>query len=160
MLEGQEELAALLMELARDDANATALAAAVRQESAWANYYAAWQLRLEGATPDEWKPEAEEARQQFRWLAESALPGSAEREAFEKDLEATIRLEQMDLGTLMARPKPKNCPNCSGLCQRKRKKCQSQCRGKGPSRGQQQDARKEIKEQHGAGLNGLGDGGS
>ncbi|MEN6451692.1 MAG: hypothetical protein ABFC96_14465, partial [Thermoguttaceae bacterium] len=119
-------------------------------ELAESSYYAAWIMRLEGATPDEWKPEAERARQQYRLLAERAdVDKDATSELFQRNLEATIRLEQMDFNTLLAKPLPKKCCNCKNLSQRKRKQCQSQC--KKPGGKKEKDARKEIN--NGAGLN-------
>ena len=89
-------------------------------ELARSSYYAAWIMRLEGAAADEWKPEAERARQQFRLLAERAEDGKSQDAAlFKRNLEATIRLEQMDLNTLLAKPLPKKCCNCKSLSQRK-----------------------------------------
>ena len=65
MLEGQQQLAQLLTDLQEDEHADKQLLADVRYESAWASYYAAWQMRLDGGTADQWKPEAEQARQQF-----------------------------------------------------------------------------------------------
>jgi hypothetical protein len=133
-------------------------------ELARSSYYAAWIMRLEGAAPDEWKPEAERARQQYRLLAERAESRLSLRESsaggdaadaglFKRNLEATIRLEQMDLSTLLARPLPKKCCNCKNLSQRKRKQCQAQCKA-GGKKEDKQDIRKVIKKQQtGAGIN-------
>ncbi len=123
-------------------------------ELARSSYYAAWIMRLEGAAADEWKPEAERARQQFRLLAERAEDGKSQDAAlFKRNLEATIRLEQMDLNTLLAKPLPKKCCNCKSLSQRKRKQCQAQCKAAGKKE-DKQDIRKVIKQQQtGAGIN-------
>jgi hypothetical protein len=167
--EGQSELEGMLSELesprdaARPDAE---LLAAVRHELASASYHTAWLLRLEGASADEWLPECEQARQQFRLLAEDGRDAGA-ADAMKRNLEAAIRLERMDLTTLLATPKPKNCPNCKNLAQRKRKQDQSRSasNSKSDSKGdpqqdpQKQDARKSIKSNN-AGLNGTGGKGS
>jgi hypothetical protein len=154
ILEGQERLAKTLEELEASDQDALALAAAARYELGVSSYYAAWIMRLEGGTAEEWLPEAERARQQFRLLAEQA--DAVDPEVSQRSLEATIRLEQMDLSDLLARPRPKNCPNCKGgLCQRKRKQAASRCNSgnkEGTPKPGQQDARKEIKQESGAGL--------
>jgi hypothetical protein len=161
--EGQEQLESLVTDLENDPAADTQLLASVRSELATTSYYAAWMMRLEGATPDEWKPEAERARQQFRLLAEreAVSVGASATEAqivSAKNLEAVIRLEQMSLEELMARPLPKNCcSNCKNLCQKKRQQCASRCRvdskeGKRKQAQEQEDGtRKEIKKTNRAG---------
>jgi hypothetical protein len=166
LIEGQDSLEKLLAELDADGRAGDEIGTAVRHELATAGYYTAWLMRLEGAVADEWKPEAESARQQFRLLAEQAQAAArpAARAARE-NLEATIRLEQMDLSELMACPLPKNCPNCcKNLCQKKRKQCQSRCNepspGKPSQKDEPKDARREIKRSQSAGLNERGERGS
>src|SRR5262249_5114809 len=128
IVEGQEQLEKTLRALESEGRGETEVAVAARHELAASSYYAAWLMRLQGARPDEWKPEAERARQQFRLLAEGGLgneqaariaAGSLDEahdsdsgSVFRQNLEATIRLERMDLGELLARPLPKNCPKC------------------------------------------------
>jgi len=163
LIAGQEQLETLLEEMENDLSADATLRAAVRHDLATSSYYAAWIMRLEGAETDEWKQEAERARQQFRLLAEQADeiygPGSTEKRTAQENLEATIRLEQMDLRTLMARPLPKNCcSNCNGLCQKKRKQSASRCKssqeddGKKKKGQQPDDARQEIKKTNSAGV--------
>ncbi|MCC6320225.1 MAG: hypothetical protein IT438_02175 [Phycisphaerales bacterium] len=112
----------------------------LRATTAESSYYTAWVMRLEGATEEEWKPETEKARQNYRLLAESGVDDARVEDA-KKNLEAVIRLEQMDLNELKARPLPKKCNCKSGCCQKKREQRLSQCKGNGkkPS-----DNRKEI----------------
>ena len=90
------------------------------------SYYAAWVMRLEGATHDEWSGVAEEARQQYRLLAEHGEAGQTG--AAQKNLEAAVRLERMGLTELMAKPLPKQC---QGMCNKnlKEKMCK-RCNGK------------------------------
>lgn len=159
ILEGEAQLQTLLEELQTARRPDAELLTAVRHELATTGYFMAWLMRLEGATAEEWKPEAELARQHFRLLAEQADSPGDEPTAFHKNLEATIRLEQMDLSELKAKPLPKKCPNpscCRNLSQRKRQQCKSRCQspGKDKKKKNQQpnDARKEINEQKGAGL--------
>lgn len=158
MIAGQENLEALLEELEPGTERDGELARAVRHELATASYYAAWLMRLEGASPEEWKPETERARRQFRLLAERSEKNDVEADVFKRNLEAAIRLERMDLSELLAKPLPKDCPKCKNLSQRKRKQCQSRCKeqakGKGKKKKKKEDARKKIKvENQGAGLN-------
>ena len=70
MIEGQEQLQKLLTRLEANPDQDPELRKTVSAELAAASYYTAWVMRLEGATAEEWKPEAEQARQQFRLLAE------------------------------------------------------------------------------------------
>jgi len=148
MIEGQEQLTKLLQRLEDDFQGDAALKTSVTHELATASYYTAWLMRLEGATAEEWMPEAERARQQFRLLAEKTEADDGQADAFRKNLEATIRLEQMDLDALKARPLPKKCGNCKNLSQRKRKQCQSRCKGPGKPK----DARQKIQQSRGATL--------
>jgi len=159
IVEGQERLEKTLAELAAAGQDSSPITQSARYELATSSYYAAWLMRLEGATTEEWKAEAEVARQNFRLLAETAVSNVAygrDGNPFERSLEATIRLEQMDLSELLARPLPKNCPNCkSGLCQKKRKQCASRCNSDGKKKGEkkeEQDARKDVKKTNRAGL--------
>jgi hypothetical protein len=155
MIEGQEQLEKLLTRMEQEPETDLHLRTSVASELASANYYAAWIMRLEGATAEEWKAEAEQSRQQFRFLAEqAAAAGDPDAEAFQRNLEAVIRLEQMDLSVLKAQPLPKKCCQCKNLSQRKRK--QAQARSKGGKK--TEDIRKQI--QKGAGLNEREKGGS
>ncbi len=124
-----------------------AIAREARHELASASYAAAWLMRLEGASPDEWKPDAEQARQQFRMLAED---GGALADPASRNLEATVRLERMDLSELQGLPLPSNCKcNSKNLSQRRRQ--QRESHGHKPNPQQQQkkdeDAREQIKQQ-------------
>jgi hypothetical protein len=158
LVEGQDRLEKTLAELIQTNQGDAAVARDARYELATASYYAAWIMRLEGATAEEWKPEAEAARQHFRLLAETTkdLPVTGGSNAFERSVEATVRLEQMDLSDLRAKSLPKNCPNCkNGLCQKKRKQAAGRCKAPGKKEGkgeEKQDARQEVKKNNGAGL--------
>jgi hypothetical protein len=167
LVEAQDQLEALVVELEKDPTPASReLLAAARHESATAAYYAAWLMRLEGATPEEWKVETERARQQFHLLAEQAAAAGDERaESYQKNLEAAIKLEQMDLTALLGKPPPKKCPGgCKNLSQRKRQQCQSRCQSdqekqEGKDK-KPDDARQEVKRDRGAGINSGGGKGS
>lgn len=99
------------------------LALEVRESLASSQYYAAWLMRLEGADRQEWTIPADQARQNYRMLAEvSGKAGDARLTDREKNLEATIRLAQMDLSELQGLPLPKQCSGCKNCSQ----KCRSQ----------------------------------
>ena len=121
------------------EAGDAGLEEAVRSELATQRYFAAWLMRLEGGTRDEWWPEAELAREHFRLLAEDA--GEDRATPYAKNVEAVIRLQQMDLNELMALPLPKNCScNCQGLCKSKSSCKDGQCKKPGSKK----DGRSKI----------------
>lgn len=130
-----------------------ALVREIRAALASAEYYAAWLMRLEGAATEEWMAETESSRQHFRLLAEQAKPMqlAALGTDYQKNLEAVIRLERMDLSELKALPLPKQCKNCSNCSSQCRKQRQSAC--KNPGNGKSEDAREKIskEKQSGAG---------
>lgn len=113
----------------------------LRKTIANAQYYMTWLMRLEGEPREQWEPDIEAARQNYKLLAEAAhaTGNTAEAEKLEGDLEASIRLARMDLSELQALALPKQCQGCcSGNCKGK-------CKGKGrkPNAGQNkpEDAR-------------------
>ncbi len=144
ILEGMNRLETLVGELDAEGSSRSETGKDARSALASAAYYATWVMRLEGAAADEWKPMAERARQDFRLLAEQAAATNDEdAPALQRNLEATIRLEQMDLTELVALPLPKQCSSCSGnLSQRCRDQRLSKCKGGSK---QNKDARQKIK---------------
>ena len=115
---------------------------AVRRTLAGAQYYAAWLMRLENAPTEEWMEHAENARQNFRLLAEQTQADQAEAaEDYPMNLEAVIRLQRMDLSELQGMPLPKKCQGC--------KNCSQKCRGQKESRSQQ--PKEKPKDARGAG---------
>lgn len=105
------------------------------------HYWAAWLMRLEGAAAGEWEPVADQARQHFRYLAESAPSGT---DAQKKNLESTIRLIRMDLSELQGLPLPKECQackNCSGQCKSQR---EGRCKSDKMS-DEKKDARQQVQ---------------
>jgi tetratricopeptide (TPR) repeat protein len=104
----------------------------VRGALASAQYYAAWLMRLENAPTEEWMEQAENARQNFRLLAEQTqvgAPGAAED--FQKNLESVIRLQRMDLSELQGLPLPKKCQGCKNCSQKCRGQKESRCKNPG-----------------------------
>jgi hypothetical protein len=127
---GIESLETLLEEV---DGNDVELAEAVRAELGSQRYFAAWLMRLEGSEAKDWKPEAELARQHFRMLAEQSDADTAE--AYKRNVEAVVRLEEMDLSELLALPLPKNCSgNCKNLTESKSKCKGGNCKKPGDGR--------------------------
>jgi len=139
-LEAAKQFEELIAKQEASDAPDQAALTELRGKLGEVAYYTAWVMRVEGATADEWKPETEKSRQQFRLLSET-LDDDADSESFKKNLEATIRLEQMDLSELLALPLPKDCCcNCKNLSDQKRKQRMSQCKKPG-----EKDGREKIK---------------
>jgi len=122
----------------------------LRSALAGGQYYEGWLMRLEGATADEWLQPVEAARQNFRLLAENTSETKLAAD-FKKNLEATIRLERMDLSELQGQPLPKKCSGCRNVSQKCRCQSQSKCENKGE---------KEKKDARGAGFNDVPKGGS
>ena len=106
--EARHELETLVDELVKDpDADANMLVDA-RSSLANAQYYTTWLMRLEGAAREEWEPEIEAARQNYRWSAEQALAQNDTELAStgRENLESAIRLERMKLEDLQGLPLP------------------------------------------------------
>jgi len=118
---------------------------------ATAQYYAGWLMRLEGAAAEEWLLPTENARQHFRLLAEETA-GTKAAADYEKNLEATIRLQRMDLSELQGLPLPKFCSGCKNVSQKCRSQRESKCEGQGEQ--------EEKKDARGAGFNEVPKGGS
>jgi len=147
--EAMEVMESLLTEMQNVKADES-LQREVRRSLGSARYYAAWLMRLEGAPTEEWLVQAESARQHFRLLAEDSNDTTLKKD-FEKNLEATVRLEQMDLSELQGLPLPKKCSGCKNVCQKCRGQNKSKCENPGD---------KEKKDARGAGFNQIPKGGS
>jgi hypothetical protein len=164
LLEGQQRLHTLLSELERDKAAPGELVRSTRHALAESGYLAAFVMRCEGAGPDDWMPQAETARQNFRLLAEQDGSDGAEmREAALKNLEATIKLQQMDLSQLLAARPPKKCKGCKNLAKRQKKDRGGQCESDEGNQQRQpqqpQDVRQNIRKSQGV-MNQVGGSGS
>lgn len=146
--EAMEAMDSMLTEARREKVD-VALEREIRGSLASAEYYAAWLMRLESAPVEEWLLFAESARQNFRLLAEQTA-GTRAASDYERNLEATIRLERMDLSELQGLPLPKCCSGCKNVSQ----KCRSQCQSKMKKKSE------EKKDARGAGFNDIPTGGS
>ena len=126
-----------------------ALEAEVRAGLASAQYYAGWLMRVEGATTEEWMAETESARQHFRLLAEQSAGGelaaTCQGADYQKNLEAVVRLQRMDLSELKGLPLPKQCKKCSNCSSKCRQQRASAC--KNPGENKSEDAREKIAKE-------------
>lgn len=121
--DGASELEELLFEFSEMDAipaddaeNDEDLERATREELAVAYYFGARLMREAGEPALEWKAQAVQARQHFRYLAEEAARSGADRQfvrGLENNVERTIDLEQMDKSELEARPLPRQSPRAA-----------------------------------------------
>jgi hypothetical protein len=98
----------------------------VRATLGAAEYYTAWLMRLEGASEDDWGPQAALAREQFGFLTGDPLEDEVPHADHQKCLEAAIRLARMDLGELRSMSLPKFCASCSNVSQKCRTLCVQQ----------------------------------
>lgn len=101
----REELDSLVEQMEADKTSDPKLLGEARQALARAQYYTTWLMRLEGLDREQWEPEIEAARQNWRLLAENA---STEAEAVQhrSDLEASIRLSRLAIEDLQGLPLP------------------------------------------------------
>ncbi|MGL6077084.1 MAG: hypothetical protein ACRC8S_23260 [Fimbriiglobus sp.] len=108
--EAHADLKVLVDELTADKTADAKVLSEARSTLANAQYYTTWLMRLEGLGEEEWLPEIDAARQNYKLLAEQGTP-EAQAIATE-DLEAAIRLARMSLNDLQAMPLPKQCKGC------------------------------------------------
>ncbi|MES2705193.1 MAG: hypothetical protein V4726_01190 [Verrucomicrobiota bacterium] len=119
--EASRDLEILQTDLTADAAAPAGLLDSTQEALANTGYYMTWLMRLEGQPREVWEPEIEKSRQNFRHLAETGAP--ADKERYQKNLENSLRLAQMDLTELQGLPLPSQCKNCkSGRCNKPGKK--------------------------------------
>ena len=106
--DARRDLASLVDEVAGDPKPDAKLLDESRAALANAQYYSTWLLRLGGASREDWEPEIEAARQNYRLLAEKAATSGDPKlaAATREDLESAVRLERMDLADLQGLPLP------------------------------------------------------
>jgi hypothetical protein len=106
--DARHDLEQLVDDLQADPNTDPALLNDARGSLANAQYYTTWLMRLEGAPREEWEPEIEASRQNYKLLAEqsehSATPEATKKIA--EDLEAAVRLERMNISELQGLPLP------------------------------------------------------
>jgi len=144
--EAKADMEGLLADAQKSGGDAS-LVREIRANLASAEYYAGWLMRLEGAATEEWMAETESSRQHFRLLAEQtqSQPIASLATDYQKNLEAVIRLELMDLSELKGLPLPKQCKNCSNCSSKCRKQRESAC--KNPGNSKSEDAREKIAKE-------------
>lgn len=138
--EASQDLKNLVEEISADQSADTALLDETRSALAQSQYYMTWLMRLEGIAQDEWEPEVDSARQNYRLLAEQAEArgDQAAAKSYQEDLESTIRLARMNLDELQSISLPKQCCGC----------CSGKCNNPGKKPGKQ--AKQRAKDSRGA----------
>lgn len=108
LFDARHDLEALVREIGDDPASSAKELDDARNTLAQSQYYATWLMRLEGAPREEWEPEIEAARQNYKLIAEkSAAAGDEQVAALSREnLEAAVRLERMELSDLQGLPLP------------------------------------------------------
>ncbi len=106
--EAHRDLISLVDELTTEPNADAQMLSDARAALANAQYYRTWLMRLEGAPRDEWEPEIEASRQNYRLVAETAAArGDTEvARLSQEDLEASVRLARMELSDLQGLPLP------------------------------------------------------
>jgi hypothetical protein len=106
--EARADLERLVEELQAEPDDAGELLSNARDALANAQYYTTWLMRLEGLPREEWEPEIEASRQNYKLLAEEAERSGDEAAASKakENLESSIRLARMDLDELQGLPLP------------------------------------------------------
>lgn len=112
---GVNDLSALLDTLDEAGLAESPTAREAREELATGYYYGARLMRLAGRPTPEWREVAEIARQNFRYLAETAGAADPQKPAdLQRNLELVLNLEQSAQTDLAASPLPKNSPRGGG----------------------------------------------
>jgi hypothetical protein len=116
LLDARHDLESLVTEIAADPSAAPEELRSAREALANAQYYTTWLMRLEGAPREEWEPEIEASRQNYKLIAEDPALACAEKADGKLDakvaslacenLESSIRLERMSLSDLQGLPLP------------------------------------------------------
>jgi tetratricopeptide (TPR) repeat protein len=106
--EARGDLQTLLADLTADKTADPKLTNEVRSTLANSQYYMTWLMRLEGRGREEWEPEIEASRQNYRLLAEKSKDAGDKKsiQRHQKDLESAIRLARLDLKDLQGLPLP------------------------------------------------------
>jgi hypothetical protein len=106
--DARHDLGALVDELTADPTTDPKLLSDARSALANAQYYSTWLMRLEGAAREEWEPEIDASRQNYKLVAEQSESAHDPKLAAEsrENLESAIRLARAELTDLQGLPLP------------------------------------------------------
>ena len=100
--EAREDLAELVSQLNDDDSISSGLKEETLAALANARYYMTYLMKLEGLPAEEWEPEIEAARQEYKLLAQNG----SDKDKHLADLESAIRLARAEPTELYGLPIP------------------------------------------------------
>lgn len=100
--EAREDLAEIVAQLNDDDSAPSELKEEALSTLANARYYMTYLMKLEGLPVEEWEPEIEAARQEYKLLAQTG----SDKEKHLADLESAIRLARAEPKELYGLPIP------------------------------------------------------
>ena len=100
--EAREDLAELVSQLKDDSSISDGLKEETLSTLANARYYMTYLMKLEGLPAEEWEPEIEAARQEYKLLAQTG----ADKDKHLADLESAIRLARAEPTELYGLPIP------------------------------------------------------
>lgn len=100
--EAREELANLVSQLKEDPTISSELKEETLSTLANARYYMTYLMKLEGLPAEEWEPEIEAARQEYKLLVQTG----SDKEKHLSDLESAIRLARAEPTELYGLPIP------------------------------------------------------
>ena len=100
--EAREDLAKLVSQLNEDTTISSELKEETLSTLANARYYMTYLMKLEGLPAEEWEPEIEAARQEYKLLAQTG----SDKEKLLSDLESAIRLARAEPTELYGLPIP------------------------------------------------------
>lgn len=100
--EAREDLASLVSQLKDDPSISSGLKEETLSALANARYYMTYLMKLEGLPAEEWEPEIEAARQEYKLLAQTG----DDKEKHLADLESAIRLARAEPTELYGLPIP------------------------------------------------------
>lgn len=100
--EAREDLAKLVSQLKEDSTISSELKEEALSTLANARYYMTYLMKLEGLPAEEWEPEIEAARQEYKLLAQTG----SDKENHLSDLESAIRLARAEPTELYGLPIP------------------------------------------------------
>jgi hypothetical protein len=150
LVAGQEAFQSLVAELTDESSTKVkdaSLLARARSELAATSYSIAWLMRLEQASREEWYPESEIARQQYRLLAEEAIEqNSPEAEKLTENLETVIRFQDISEKQLSECDQPGNTKNAGKNIKQKKR---DQRASRQQKQQQPKDAREDINKNAG-----------
>ncbi|MCB9879135.1 MAG: hypothetical protein H6835_16185 [Planctomycetes bacterium] len=103
--DAREDLETLVEQMQGDEKSDPVLLADAREALARSQFYSTWLMRLEGLPREQWEPEIEASRQNYRLLAEQTTD-AAKKATHQADVEAAVKLARLEIEDLQGLPLP------------------------------------------------------